>query len=161
MERLANSSEWNHRLHPISLALVPSEAYRQNSGSTSDSCSEFSCPSLKELDFQLQIPFFPVRFSNIPTENADSRGLSMATRLYVGNLSPETTRDDLNSLFGQVARVISVEIENRPATEGSPGLGSVEIDAGNVEDVVFKLGITEVDGRRLRVQRTRPKSCTV
>ena len=85
----------------------------------------------------------------------------MSVRLYVGNLSPATTRDDLNSLFGQVARVISIEIENPPGTECSSGLGFVELDARNVEDVVFKLNITEVDGRRLRVQRTRPKSSAV
>jgi RNA recognition motif-containing protein len=82
----------------------------------------------------------------------------MTTRLYVGNLSPETTRDDLNSLFGQVALVISVEIENRLA---AGCLGYVEVDAGNIGDVVFKLDITEVDGRRLSVQRTRPKSSAV
>ena len=81
----------------------------------------------------------------------------MITNFYVGNLSLETTPDDLNSLFGQVSRVISIEILNRSGTNPRDGFGFVEVDAVSVEDVIYKLSITEVDGRRLKVRRAFPQ----
>jgi RNA recognition motif-containing protein len=81
----------------------------------------------------------------------------MTTRLYVGNLSPETVAEDLHSLFGQVAKVISVEVHTRRDSSWIPGSGVVEIETGNVENVISKLGISELDGRMLRVQVARPQ----
>ena len=42
----------------------------------------------------------------------------MEAKLYVGNLSKSTTQDDLNTLFAQAGKVISVEvIKNRKSGE--------------------------------------------
>jgi RNA recognition motif-containing protein len=70
--------------------------------------------------------------------------------LSVGNLSPETTAEDLESLFGQMARVVSVR-----TVGGSTGCGFVEVEAGvGVSEVISRMGVTEIDGRSLDVLET-------
>ena len=81
----------------------------------------------------------------------------MIKRLYVANLSPETTSDDLNSIFGQVAKVVSVRIPTRRNSSWTLGFGYVEIDTANVTEASSKLNIIELAGRRLWVQEARPK----
>ena len=51
--------------------------------------------------------------------------------------------------------MVSIEVLTRPHTGPSRGFGFVEIDAVDVNNVISKLNITDLDGRRLRV-RTRP-----
>jgi cold-inducible RNA-binding protein len=81
------------------------------------------------------------------------------TRLYVGNLSPETTPGDLRSLFGQLAQVVSVEVVMRPASGLQRCFGFVELETSlNPEDVIYRMRVTEIDGRSLRVREAQPKT---
>lgn len=78
----------------------------------------------------------------------------MTTSSYVSNLSPETTPEDLWSLFAQVAQVAAVEIVARPAPRPSRGFGFVRIRTTmSSEGVISKMGITDIDGRSLRLRQ--------
>jgi RNA recognition motif-containing protein len=93
----------------------------------------------------------------------------MKRRLCVWNLSPETTRDDLYSLFGQVSQVISIDFpptasgaDLSPDTSiGAPidpstAFGFIEIDTGDLAGVIDKVHITELNGRTVQVSESVP-----
>jgi RNA recognition motif-containing protein len=81
----------------------------------------------------------------------------MRKRLCVWNLSPETTPEDLYSLFGQVARVISIDIPTVPGNGQSMELGFVEIETVDLSRVIRKVLITELDGQTLEVCESLPR----
>lgn len=86
-----------------------------------------------------------------------SLGGDMQKRLCVWNLSPETTPEDLYSLFGQVTRVISVDIPSVPANaDRSMQVGFVEIETADLPHVIQKFLITELDGRTLEISESLP-----
>lgn len=109
----------------------------------------------KSLVVRCQLRFFPPRLSKVPADKPSApETLHLTTRLCVWNLSPETTPEDLHSLFGQVSRVISIEIPGSRDSNDSQKFAFVEIDAVSIEDVILKLNITELDGRKLEVQES-------
>ena len=86
----------------------------------------------------------------------------MTKRLCVWNLAWDTTREDLYSLFGQVARVIAIDIPTRPnASDRSMGLGFVEIETGDLPGVIEKIHITDLNGRTLQVCESLPSRVAV
>jgi RNA recognition motif-containing protein len=85
----------------------------------------------------------------------------MKKKLCVWNLSPETTCDDLHSLFAQISRVISIEIPTLAHVGRSMEWGFVEIETGNLKSVIDKVGITELDGRTLHVHVSSPEASTL
>ena len=81
----------------------------------------------------------------------------MTKRLCVWNLSSETTREDLYSLFGQVARVITIDVPTQPGNDDrSMGLGFVEIETGDLPGVIEKVRITQLNGRTMQVCESLP-----
>jgi RNA recognition motif-containing protein len=82
----------------------------------------------------------------------------MSVKLYVGNLSFQTTQQDLEELFGQVGQVESVSIVTDRDTGQPRGFAFVEM-AGNAEAqaAIESLDGREVDGRALKVNEARPK----
>jgi RNA recognition motif-containing protein len=86
----------------------------------------------------------------------------MTKRLCVWNLSPETTREDLHSLFGQVARVIAINVPTQSDNDDqSMGLGFVEIETGDLAGVIEKVHITELNGRTMQVCESLPSRIAV
>lgn len=83
----------------------------------------------------------------------------MGTKLYVGNLSYDTTEDQLTELFSQDSReVASVSIALDRETARPRGFAFVEM--GSDEDAraaIEALGGVELDGRTLRVDEARPR----
>lgn len=79
-------------------------------------------------------------------------------RLYVGNLSFETTENDLRDTFGQSGSVTDVKIINDPATGRSRGFGFVTMGNNTEgEAAIAALDGQDIDGRKLTVNEARPR----
>ncbi|TMQ33076.1 MAG: RNA-binding protein [Planctomycetota bacterium] len=80
----------------------------------------------------------------------------MSKNIYVGNLSFETTADDLLELFGAHGTVSRAQIVNDRETGRSRGFGFVEMSEGG-EQAIEKLNGTELQGRALTVNEAKPR----
>ena len=79
--------------------------------------------------------------------------------IYVGNLSYEVTEEDLKQGFEAYGEVESVKIIKDYYTGKSKGFGFVEMPArAGAESAIDGLNDTELKGRTLKVNKTRPRS---
>lgn len=82
----------------------------------------------------------------------------MATKLYVGNLSFNTTDGDLQDLFAQHGQVLSCEIIMDKFTNRSRGFAFVEMASKEeATKAVAELDGYNLDGRNLKVNEARPR----
>lgn len=82
----------------------------------------------------------------------------MATNLFVGNLSFDTTNADLETLFGQAGTVSSVNIILDRDTGRSRGFGFVEMGSkGEAQSAIQQFNGYEQQGRTLTVNEARPR----
>jgi RNA recognition motif-containing protein len=82
----------------------------------------------------------------------------VSKRIYVGNLSYQTTEAKLNELFGAIGEVASVTLITAPGTGRSKGFAFVEMsDDAKAVEAINQLNEQEVDGRKLKVAEARPK----
>ena len=80
----------------------------------------------------------------------------MSKKLYVGNLSFQTTSDDLSNLFGQYGPVTSAQVVTDRETGRSRGFGFVEMSDG-ADEAIRALNLTEFQGRNLTVNEAKPR----
>jgi len=79
-------------------------------------------------------------------------------RLYVGNLSYQTTEATLADLFGAVGEVTSVNVVTDRMTGQSRGFGFVEMaDDAAAQQAISQLNDQVVDGRSIKVAEARPQ----
>ena len=76
--------------------------------------------------------------------------------IYVGNISWGLTDQDLENVFAEYGTVDSAKIITDRATGRSRGFGFVEMSDG-AEAAIEALNGTEVDGRELVFNESRPK----
>jgi RNA recognition motif-containing protein len=79
-------------------------------------------------------------------------------KLYVGNLSFQTSSDDLQELFAQAGTVESVSIIEDRETGRSRGFGFVEMaskEEGNA--AIEQFNGKEINGRSLNVNEAKPR----
>lgn len=82
----------------------------------------------------------------------------MGTRLFVGNLSYNSTEDDLRQLFTQVGSVVRCELVLDKFTSKSRGFAFVEMGSqDDANKAIAELNGKEVDGRKLTVNEARPR----
>lgn len=82
----------------------------------------------------------------------------MSMKLYVGNLSFNTTNQDLNELFGTIGNVESANVIEDRETGRSRGFGFVEMSSKeDGENAIAQLNGKEVDGRELKVNEAKPQ----
>jgi len=81
----------------------------------------------------------------------------MKKKLYVGNLSFETTESDLKELFAQAGSVETVRIITDRDTGRSKGFGFVEMQEGG-DKAIAQLNGKDFKGRALTVNEARPMS---
>ncbi|HEY6330037.1 MAG TPA: RNA-binding protein [Blastocatellia bacterium] len=81
----------------------------------------------------------------------------MSKRIYVGNLSYQTTEDDLADLFGQIGEVASSNIITDRDTGRSKGFGFVEMGNEDADKAIAQLNGRELNGRALTVNEARPR----
>lgn len=79
-------------------------------------------------------------------------------KIYVGNLSYQTTDEELRSAFSNYGEVSSAEIIQDRATGRSKGFGFVEMaNRQEAEAAIQGLNETEMSQRRIVVNEARPK----
>jgi len=76
--------------------------------------------------------------------------------IYVGNLSWGMSDQDLENLFAEHGTVTSAKIITDRMTNRSRGFGFVEMSDG-AEAAIEALNDTEVEGRKLVVNESRPR----
>ena len=76
--------------------------------------------------------------------------------IYVGNISWGLSDQDLENVFAEYGTVTSAKIITDRMTNRSRGFGFVEMSDG-AEAAIEALNGTEVDGRDLVVNESRPK----
>ena len=82
----------------------------------------------------------------------------MGMKLYVGNLSYETTSSDLETLFAAHGVVNSAQVIMDRDTGRSKGFGFVEMaDSNSGQAAIQALNEMEHSGRRLTVNEARPR----
>jgi cold-inducible RNA-binding protein len=81
----------------------------------------------------------------------------LSKRIYVGNLSYQTTETDLTSMFEQAGEVESVNIITDRDTGRSKGFGFVEMGSEGADKAIAQFNGTELKGRSLTVNEARPR----
>jgi cold-inducible RNA-binding protein len=82
----------------------------------------------------------------------------MATNLYVGNLSYDTTEDTLRTLFAEYGEVESANLITDRYTGRSRGFAFVEMATEEgAQEAMRGLNGKEVDGREIKVDKAKPK----
>ena len=83
----------------------------------------------------------------------------MAKKLYVGNISYQTTEDDLNTLISQAGNIESVKIINDQYSGRSKGFGFVEFSTQEEADkAVSMFNGYALGERKLIVNEARPQA---
>ena len=83
----------------------------------------------------------------------------MSSNLYVGNLTFNTTSDELESLFGQHGEVTKAQVITDRDTGRSRGFGFVEMaSAEDAKNAISSLNGHTVDGRDLTVNVAKERS---
>lgn len=81
----------------------------------------------------------------------------MAKKLYVGNLSYDTTEDALHAAFAEVGEVASVTIITDRMSGRSKGFGFVEMTTDEAaSEAIGRLNGHMLDGREIKVAEARP-----
>ena len=79
--------------------------------------------------------------------------------IYVGNLSYNTTEDDLRHAFETHGAVDRTNLAMDRATGRARGFGFVEMpNDGQARAAISALNETEMDGRKLMVNEAKPKT---
>src|SRR5450759_2427551 len=80
------------------------------------------------------------------------------TNIFVGNLSYQTTQDDLNAAFAAYGAVERVTIVTDRDTGQPRGFAFVEMtEKRDAETAISQLNGAEINGRALNVNEARPK----
>ena len=82
----------------------------------------------------------------------------MSMKLYVGNLSFQTSSEDLQQLFGQAGTVESASVVEDRDTGRSRGFGFVEMSSPEEgKAAIEQFNGQEVGGRALNVNEAKPR----
>jgi RNA recognition motif-containing protein len=82
----------------------------------------------------------------------------MSAKLFVGNLSFETTSDEIRDLFSEVGPVESCQVITDRDTGRSKGFGFVEMNSkAEASTAREKFNGHDLHGRALKVDEAKPK----
>ena len=82
----------------------------------------------------------------------------MATKLFVGKLSYDTTNDSLQALFAQYGKVVSAQVIMDRDTNRSKGFAFVEMeDQAAAQAAINALDGKEFEGRTIVVNVAKPR----
>jgi cold-inducible RNA-binding protein len=80
----------------------------------------------------------------------------MSKKIFVGNLSFQTTENDLSDAFAQFGPVEAVAIITDRDTGRSKGFGFVTMKAEDADKAIASMSGAELNGRTLTVNEARP-----
>ena len=79
--------------------------------------------------------------------------------IYVGNLSPETTEDDLRQAFEVFGQVDTATVIKDKFSGESRGFGFVEIPSKNeAQNAINEMNGKDLKGRAINVNEARPRA---
>jgi cold-inducible RNA-binding protein len=82
----------------------------------------------------------------------------LEAKLYVGNLSYQTTEQGLRELFMQAGSVVSVALIKEPGTQRSKGFAFVEMSSqSEVQKAISMFNGYTLDERQMAVSVARPR----
>jgi RNA recognition motif-containing protein len=81
----------------------------------------------------------------------------MAKRIYIGNLSFNTSEADIRSLFEQYGTIHTIDLITDRDSGRFRGFGFVEMDEEQANIAISELDGKELGGRNLRVNEAREK----
>ena len=82
----------------------------------------------------------------------------MGTKLYVGNLSYDINKSDLEQMFAVHGTVTSAQVITDRETQRSKGFGFVEMSSDQeAQAAISALNGKSIDGRALTVNEARPQ----
>ena len=82
----------------------------------------------------------------------------MSTKLYVGNLSFDTSSEQLQTIFAETGTVQSASVVEDRETGRSRGFGFVEMSTKEeAQAAITALDGKECDGRNLKVNEAKPR----
>jgi len=85
----------------------------------------------------------------------------MGKKLYVGNLSYETSQSDLEQMFGTHGTVESAQVINDRDTGRSKGFAFVEMSSdAEASAAISALDGKDCGGRALKVNEAKPRTST-
>jgi cold-inducible RNA-binding protein len=83
----------------------------------------------------------------------------MSAKLFIGNLSPDTTRTELNDLFSEVGVVDSCTLILDKETERSRGFGFIEMNTQEAANAAKeKFNGQDLHGKLLKVNDAKPRT---
>ena len=82
---------------------------------------------------------------------------TLTQRIYVGNLSFQTTESEVAELFGQFGTVVSCALPNDRETGRPRGFGFVEMEDEDAKKAIASLDGKDFGGRSLRVNEAQPR----
>ena len=82
---------------------------------------------------------------------------TLTQRIYVGNLSFQTTESEVAELFGQFGTVVSCALPNDRETGRPRGFGFVEMAEEDAKKAITALDGKDFGGRSLRVNEAQPR----
>ena len=78
--------------------------------------------------------------------------------IYVGNLAPDVSEEDLNTLFGEYGKVSSTKIIRDMFSQDSRGFGFVEMPSqAEGQKAIDGLNTNELKGKKIVVNEARPR----
>ena len=83
----------------------------------------------------------------------------MESKLYVGNLSYDTTEDGLRNMFAQAGTVVSIDIIKDRDTGRMKGFAFVTMDSdAEAQNAITMLNEKTLDDRALKVNIAKPRT---
>ncbi len=85
-------------------------------------------------------------------------GIESMINIYVGNLSYQTTEEDLRQAFGAYGEVHAAAVIHDKFTDKSKGFGFVEMPSDDeAKAAIEAMDGTEFMGRQIKVNEARPR----
>lgn len=77
-------------------------------------------------------------------------------KLYIGNISYNTTEESLKEAFAEFGEVMSAQVIKDKFSGRSKGFGFVEMEDDAAMAAIDKMNDSELDGRKIIVNEARP-----
>ena len=82
----------------------------------------------------------------------------MSKSIYVGNLPWAATEEQVQDLFAEYGKVLSVKLVSDRETGRARGFGFVEMEDGEAQAAIAALDNYSFGGRTLRVNEAKPRA---